>query len=147
MAVETMQELLGRATEMNVIVAQNLAVVRGKVKEKTGNKVKFETKTFQRLERKPGKLPFFWMILCARIGPTPLINPEDRNFSIPLAEAGRMGRKFSTLNCCPNLGLISHFPLIFSISPGERGGNEPTTVMVCPFSSENLQTVYPVSGL
>ena len=71
----------------------------------------------------------------------PQIRPEERNFSIPFAEEGRTGRKLSTLNCFPNLGFISQFPLIFKSSPAERGGKDPTTLMVSPSGRENLQTV------
>ena len=58
----------------------------------------------------------------------PLIRPEARNFSMPLAEAGRARAKLSTWNCLPNLGLASQLPWSLRTSPGESGGNEPTTV-------------------
>ena len=78
---------------------------------------------------------------AASTGPMPLTSPEARNFSMPLAEAGRVIVKWSTLNWRPKRGLSSQPPRMRRTSPGESGGKEPTTVSVSPPSVRNLATV------
>ena len=60
---------------------------------------------------------------------------------MPLAEAGRVMVKRSTLNCRPKRGLSSQPPWTRRTSPGESGGNAPTTVIGSPDSGRNLATV------
>ena len=74
------------------------------------------------------RLPKRATMRSAMTGPSPLIIPEPRYFTIPWIVPGTLVVNCSTLNWSPKRGWLVHSPTISSTSPGVGASSVPTTV-------------------